>query len=117
MQPLKVLQDPGTYRQLDLKAAALEDGITRAAARAGTAMRVLRIASLLTVFFSPGEVTDYESASRADTSLFARFFRQLLDGGIYWPPSQFEAAFISLSHSDEDIRLTVEVVGRAFQGL
>ena len=117
IETLKVLQDPGTYRQLELKAAALEDGITRAAARAGTAMRVLRIASLLTVFFSPGEVTDYESASRADTSLFARFFRQLLDGGIYWPPSQFEAAFISLSHSDEDIRLTVEVVGRAFQGL
>ncbi len=71
------------------------------------------MASLLTVFFSKTAVNDYESATQADTASFARFFQRLLSEGVYWPPSPFEAAFVSLSHSDEDIRLTNEIIEKA----
>lgn len=60
---------------------------------------------------------DYESAKQADTKLFGRFFHWLLAEGIYWPPSQFEAAFVSLAHSDEDIQFTISAVDRALRSL
>jgi glutamate-1-semialdehyde 2,1-aminomutase len=62
-------------------------------------------------------VVDYQSAKQADTGLFARFFQNLLSAGIYWPPSQFEAAFISTAHTDEDIQLTLKAVETALGSL
>ena len=112
IETLKILQQPGTYKQLEMKSASLEEGITRAASKAGTSFYISRVASLLTVFFSNTAVNDYESATQADTAFFGRFFQRLLSEGVYWPPSQFEAAFVSLSHSDEDIRLTNEIIER-----
>jgi len=112
IETLKLLQLPGTYKQLEAKSASLEEGITKAASKAGINFYISRMASLLTVFFSSTMVNDYESASQTDTAFFARFFQRLLSEGVYWPPSPFEAAFVSLSHSDEDIQLTNEIIKR-----
>ena len=88
-----------------------------AANRAGVKICVSRVASLLTVFFSGEPVVDYETAKNADIALFNKFFHHLLAEGIYWPPSQFEAAFVSLAHSDGDITRTIRAVGEAFRHL
>jgi glutamate-1-semialdehyde 2,1-aminomutase len=69
---------------------------------------------MFTVFFTADAVTDYASARRSDTARFAKFFRSLLERGVYFPPSQFEAAFVSLAHSDEDVTRTVEAAGAGF---
>ena len=113
IETLKLLQPPGVYKQLEAKSATLEEGISKAATKSGVSLYISRIASLLTVFFTVSPVIDYESASQADTTSFAKFFQRLLAEGVYWPPSPFEAAFVSLAHSDEDIRLTSEIIERA----
>ncbi|MFC1907483.1 aspartate aminotransferase family protein, partial [Chloroflexota bacterium] len=103
--------------QLEEKAVALEEGITKAARAAGIEIRLSRVSSMLTVFFSRGSVTDYETAAAADTGLYARFFHEMLSQGVYMPPSQFEAAFVSAAHSDEDIQATIAAVDKAFKSL
>ena len=115
IETLKVLGQPEVYLQLETRASSLEEGITKLISETGISLRISRVASLLTIFFTGDAVVDYESAARADTALFATFFQQLLSEGIYWPPSQFEAAFVSLGHSDEDIRTTVEAIGKALK--
>ena len=117
IETLKVLGKPGVYEQLETTAAYLEEGIIRAASSINFNLSISRLASLLTVFFTRNPVLDYESASQAETALFGRFFQQLLAEGIYWPPSQFEAAFISLAHSDEDIQFTIRAIDKAFSSL
>ncbi len=117
IETLKVLSQPGIYDHLETIASQLEAGIAKAASEAGISLRVSRIGSLLTVFFTAEPVIDYESAKQADTTLFARFFHQLLSRGIYWPPSQFEAAFVSLAHTGEDIQTTIGVVAEALRAL
>ena len=117
IETLKVLRQPGVYQQLEAKSSALAEGIAKMASEAGVSLHIGRAASLLTVFFSAKQVVDYESARQADTKLFARFFRHLLSAGIYWPPSQFEAAFISTAHTDEDIQLTLGAVETALSSL
>ncbi|OGO24987.1 MAG: glutamate-1-semialdehyde-2,1-aminomutase [Chloroflexi bacterium RBG_16_50_9] len=109
---LKVLNHPDVYSQLEDKAARLEQGIAVASSKTGIHLYISRVASLLTVFFTGNPVVNYESAKQTDTTLFRKFFHGLLSEGIYWPPSQFEAAFISLVHSDEDIRLTIKTIAK-----
>ena len=111
IETLKILQSPGVYQKLEAKSARLEKAVAQAAAKSGVS--ISRIASLLTVFFTAAPVIDYESVAQADTASFTQFFRRLLAAGIYWPPSPFEAAFVSLAHSDEDIRRTGEAIERA----
>ena len=110
IETLNVLRQGDVFAELERKAARLEEGIADAASRAGMPVRILRVGSLLTAFFTAEPVTDYESAKSADTERFGEFFRRLLERGIYWPPSQFEAAFVSLAHSDEDIEATIEAI-------
>lgn len=117
IETIRVLGQPGVYQQLENKSSRLADGITKAASEAGIRLYLAHIASLLTVFFTGAEVVDYDSAKRSDTELFGRFFRKLLAAGIYWPPSQFEAAFISLAHSDDDIEITIKRIGDALISL
>jgi len=117
IETLKVLGQPGVYEQLEKTAAYLEEGITRAASSINFNLSISRLASLLTVFFTRNPALDYESVSQADTALFGRFFQQLLAEGIYWPPSQFEAAFISLAHSDEDIQTTINIISKVLNCL
>ena len=99
---------PETYDQLESRAAelcaAVPEGVT-----------VNRVGSMFTFFFTDQPVTDYESAKRSDTGRFGRFFRAMLERGIYLAPSQFEAAFLSAAHTDEDIRKTVATAKEAFQ--
>jgi glutamate-1-semialdehyde 2,1-aminomutase len=76
---------------------------------------VNRVGSMFTFFFTEGPVTDYESAKRSDTTRFGRFFRAMLERGIYLAPSQFEAAFLSVAHTDEDIARTLVAAREAFQ--
>jgi glutamate-1-semialdehyde 2,1-aminomutase len=77
-------------------------------------MTANRVGSMFTWFFTPGPVTDWESASKSDTEAFGRFFRNMLDGGVYLPPSQYEAAFLSAAHSEEDITKTIAAAKQAF---
>lgn len=114
---LRLLNEPGTYDQLEERAAMLESEINLSASKHGVSLQTARMASLLTVFFTESPVTDYDSAKKSDTARFALFFNHLLDSGIYWPPSQFEAAFISLAHTREDIRHTIAVIDKALASL
>ncbi len=113
IETIKILSQPGVYSQLEAKSSRLEDGIALAASEAGVTLHISRVASLLTVFFTGKPVVNYESATQADTARFGRFFQQLLTGGIFWPPSQFEAAFVSLAHSDDDIQATINAIDKA----
>jgi len=98
---------PEVYTGLESRAAEL-----CAAAPAG--ITVNRVGSMFTFFFTDRPVTDYESAKRSDTARFGRFFRAMLERGIYLAPSQFEAAFVSAAHSDEDIRRTIAAARESF---
>jgi len=117
IEMLKILGETDIYRQLEDRASTLEKGIVSVAAKKGMKLSVNRVASLLTIFFTDQAVGNYESARQSDTALFTRFFHQLLDQGIYWPSSQFEAAFISLAHSEADIDLTIKAIDRALSSL
>lgn len=112
IETVKLLGQPGVYEQLEARSSTLAEGIGRAAAKAGARLYVSRVASLLTLFFVGKPVTDYESARKSDAVTFRSFFQKLLWEGIYWPPSQFEAAFISQAHSEEDIQTTIEVTDK-----
>ena len=72
---------------------------------------------MFTAFFTPDPVTDYASAKKADTAAYGLFFRSLLEAGVYFPPSQFEAAFVSTSHSEGDVAATLQAASFAFAGL
>jgi glutamate-1-semialdehyde 2,1-aminomutase len=97
---------PEVYQRLDRITAEI-----CAAAPAG--VTVNRVGSMFTFFFAEGPITDYESAKRSDTARFGKFFRQILERGVYLPPSQFEAAFVSAAHTDEDVRRTIEAIRAA----
>jgi glutamate-1-semialdehyde 2,1-aminomutase len=105
--------DTRAYARLEELGARLETGMTRALAETGTTGVVQRVGSMLTLFFHAGPVHDFRTALGADTARFGRFHASLLAEGVYFPPSQFEAAFISLAHTDDDIDRTVAAVRRA----
>ena len=117
IETLKTLSHAGIYERLEKTTSLLEKGIAQAASSLNYKINISRFASLLTVFFTGNPALDYESVSGADTALFSRFFQQLLAQGIYWPPSQFEAAFISMAHSEEDIQYTIEAIEKALRYL
>ncbi|MBI2158893.1 MAG: glutamate-1-semialdehyde 2,1-aminomutase [Candidatus Rokubacteria bacterium] len=100
---LRQLQAPGVYATLEARGAQLARALTVAAERAGVPLTVNRVGSMLTGFFCDGAVTDYASAKRADTTRYARFFHAMLGRGVFLAPSQFEAAFVSLAHSEADL--------------
>jgi glutamate-1-semialdehyde 2,1-aminomutase len=107
------LLDDDAYTRLDRLTTALADGL-REAAR-DTPVQVCHRTGLLTVFFSEEPVRDYEDAQRCDTAAYAAFYRAMLDRGVYLPPSQFEAWFPSLAHTDEHVERTLEAAREAFR--
>ncbi len=117
IETLKALNRLGMYDSLEKRAMELERGIYESAAKRALKVNVSRYSSLLTVFFNDLPVTDFNSAKQSNLSLFAGFFQQLLEQGVYWPPSQFEAAFISLVHSDNDVKTTIKAINNAFVSL
>ena len=105
---LKVLSQAGTYEQLEQRASALGEGLAEISSRSGVPSYSSRVGSILTAFFTDREVVDYESAVSSDTTIYASFFSGMLERGIYLAPSQFEAAFVSLAHTDDDIAATLK---------
>jgi glutamate-1-semialdehyde 2,1-aminomutase len=99
---------PGAYAQLDARGAQLEQGLCEGARAAKISLTVNRVGSLLTAFFSKSTITDYASAKTSDTKRYAQFFHGMLERGVYLAPSQFEAAFVSLTHTEADIAQTAE---------
>ena len=101
---LKALrEDRDTYPRLEQLGARLEAGMRRAAEKAGVAVTVNRVGSMLTGFFTASPVHDYAGARGSDTGRYARFFHAMLERGVYFAPSQFEAAFVSLAHTELDL--------------
>ena len=114
---LKVLRDENPYPKLEKLAARLEAGLGEAAATAGVEHCTARAGSMLTLFFNPGPVTDWDSAARSRTDRFAKYFWQLIDRGVYMPCSQYEALFISAAHTEADIDATIGAAREACRDL
>jgi glutamate-1-semialdehyde 2,1-aminomutase len=110
---LRELREKKPYAELDRLGKLLADGLRQAAAEAGVAATVNQVGSMWTLFFSPGPVTDYESAKKADTARFARFFWAMMDRGFYLPCSQFEAAFNSVLHTEQRLHETLAAAREA----
>lgn len=112
---LRELERTDAWSTLEQAGAALEDGLRSAARDAGRACTVHRLGSMVCLFFTDGPVRDLAGAQRSDTAAFARFFHGCLERGVYFPPSQFETAFISTAHSAADIARTVEAAAEALK--
>ena len=107
--------DDAAYSKLEKLGAMLESGLREILEELEIPFQLHRVASMWTLFFTGAEVTDYESAKSSDTRKFARYFHGMLNRGIYLPPSQFEAAFISLAHSENDIQSTLDAAREALR--
>ena len=114
IETLSILKESKVYDELERKSSHLAKGITEAASEARVDIQLPRLGSMFTIFFTKDVVTDYETAEKADTKLYANFFRQMLAQSIYLPPSQFEAAFVSSAHTNKDIKATVEAAEKTF---
>jgi glutamate-1-semialdehyde 2,1-aminomutase len=106
-------QAQGAYEKIENITATLCKGMGEIISRRGVSARIAQLGSLFTLFFSGKQVKDYRQANRCDLKAFARYFRAMLKGGIYIPPSQFETNFVSMAHTRKDIAMTLEVVDRA----
>ncbi|HKN47352.1 MAG TPA: glutamate-1-semialdehyde 2,1-aminomutase [Candidatus Polarisedimenticolia bacterium] len=114
---LKHLRQAGVYERLEAIASRLARGLGAAAEEAGLPARVTRVGSLLTLFFTSRDPVDWASASTADTKRYAAFFRRMLERGIYLAPSQFEALFLSLAHTDDQVDRTIATAREALKGM
>jgi glutamate-1-semialdehyde 2,1-aminomutase len=112
---LRLLREPGVYERLEQLSARLAGGLAEAAAAADVPYTANRVGSMFTGFFTAGPVTDYASAKTADTGRYARFFHALLERGVYLAPSQFEAGFVSLAHTDADLDQTIAAAREALR--
>ena len=113
LEMLKALRAPGFYERLEQKAARLEAGWLKNISAAGLGYQINRVGSMMTMFCSSSPVADFDAACASDQEAFSRYFWGMLDEGIYVAPSQFEAAFVSAAHSDDDIERTIEAHGKA----
>lgn len=114
---LKQLRAKQLYKKLDEQSAVLAEGIGNEAKRAGIPLTQHRVGSMLTSFFTPEPVVDWDSAKRSDTKRYGQFFHHMLEQGIYLAPSQFEAAFLSTAHTSADIERTIKAARVAFKSL
>lgn len=112
---LRILATPGCYEVLERAGAALASYLEPFIRARGYPCRLHRTGSLFSVFFSGNTVTDYESALQCDTGRFALFYRELLNSGVYFPPSQFETCFISCAHDEEDLEKTARAIQLALE--
>ncbi len=105
--------DGAAYARLESLGRRLEHGLQRAVAEAGAVACVQRVGSVFTLFFTAGPVTDFVSAKAADSARYGRFFHAMLDRGVYLPPAQLEAAFLSLAHTEADVDAFVDAARQA----
>lgn len=114
---LKCLQQPGFYEILEARSAMLAAGLREAASQAGLPVVTNRVGSMLGLFFTDQPVSNFAEAQKSDVALFARYYKEMLQRGIYLAPSQYEAAFVSSAHSEADIGTTIQAAGKVFEAL
>jgi len=114
---LELLKAPGIYEGLEERTHQLAQGLLDLAQKHRLPVTLNRVGSIFTLFFTPGPVTDFASAKRADIRRYGRFFREMLQGGVYLAPSQFEAGFMSLAHTPTDIQDTLKIAQEAFKAM
>ena len=117
LETLKILAQPGTYETLGKSSDYLVEEAKKLAQKTGVKTHISRVGSMFTLFFASQEVIDYDTALKSDTAAFSRYFHSMLKEGIYLAPSQFEANFISLAHSQKDLDKTLEVMTKTFKEL
>ncbi|HEV2711017.1 MAG TPA: glutamate-1-semialdehyde 2,1-aminomutase [Edaphobacter sp.] len=104
------------YPALEKTTAAIAEGVAGIAQKSGVSLTVNRVGSMFTWFFTPNAVTDFTTAAASDTAAFGRFHRSMMESGIWLPPSQFEAAFVSTAHGQAEVNLTLAAAQKAFEG-
>jgi len=112
---LRILEGEGVYESLNQKIQFLCEGVKQAASESGISVQCPHVGAMFTVFFTSSPVEDYLTAKESDTEAFARYFVLMLEQGIYLPPSQFEAVFVSLAHSQDDLEATVAAARTTFK--
>ncbi len=115
LETLKLLKTKKAYRDLEKRTTYLTEAISRSAEERGIPVTLNRATGLFTLFFTEGPVKDYHTAKMSNTKRFAQFFIEMMEQGIYLPPSQFEAWFISLAHTQKDLDRTIEACDSAFK--
>ena len=105
------------YPQLEATSKAVFEGVAAQAAAAGIPLTTNRVGSMGTWFFTPGPVTNYDEAAKSDTAAFGRFHNAMLNQGVWLPPSQFEAAFVSTTHGKEEIAVTIAAARQALKSI
>jgi glutamate-1-semialdehyde 2,1-aminomutase len=105
------------YPRLEKLSGELVEGVAAAAKEAGVPLCHNRVGSMFTWFFNKGPVTDWDSASKSNTEAFGKFFRSMLDSGVYLPPSQYEAAFLGAAHTEDDVQRTIAAAKQAFEAV
>ncbi len=106
---------PEIYTQLEKKSATIEKGFIDAMKASGKNYQLNRIGSMITLFFTESPVSNFSTAIKSDTNKYAKYFHEMLNSGIYLPPAQFEALFVSLAHSEEDIQKTIDAHTKAIK--
>lgn len=114
---LEVLQEEGLYERLDRLGAILENGILESAEKQGVTITINRLKGALTVFFTDEKIENYEQAQQSDGEIYGRFFKLMLSQGINLAPSKYEAWFLTMAHTEEDIEKTLQAVDYAFSRL
>ena len=114
---LKLLKEEGFYEQIEEKAAYLENGLREAAQQTDRPTCLQRLGGMFCTYFQQGPVHSFADAAKSDTETFGRFFRAMLEEGVYLAPSQFEAGFMSIAHSRDDLDQTIEAAHRVFKAL
>ncbi len=117
IETLKAIQEPGAWDGLEATGAKLMRGLSGAAEAAGVKISHSRVGTMFGMFFAEGPVTNWASASKADTKRFGRYFQGMLEEGVYLAPSQFEAGFVSTAHGEEEIAKTVAAAEKVFATL
>ena len=115
IETLNLLKSRKVYQELEKKTSYLTEGISNCAGEKGVPLSINKTTGMFTLFFTERPVIDYETAKMSDTSRFARFFIEMMEQGVYLPPSQFEAWFISLAHTRKDLDRTIDACDSAFQ--
>jgi glutamate-1-semialdehyde 2,1-aminomutase len=117
IETLRVLSEPGVWDGVAQTCGRLAAGLGELAAEAGVPVQLAECGTMLGLFFADAPVRDWESARLADTGRFAAFHRELLDRGVYLPPSQFETWFVSTAHGGDEVELTLAAARAAFAAL
>jgi len=113
---LRALSEPGVYERLETLARAVADGLTAAASKGDHPFTLNRVGPMMTLFFCEGPVRSFADAKQADTAYYAKYWRHMLESGVYLAPSQFEAAMVSLALSDDDITRAAAAAAAFFAG-